>query len=51
MVGRRKPPCSAAILAQSDKSREREGGALALNKAYFLTKPVRFWCASFAVRT
>jgi hypothetical protein len=41
----------AAILAESDKSREREGRALASKNAFFLTKPVRSWCASFVVRT
>ena len=49
--GRRKPPRSAAILAESDKSRVREGRALASKRALFLTRPVRFWCASFEVRT
>ena len=39
--GRRKPPRPATILAESDKSREREGRALALKKAFFLTMQVR----------
>jgi hypothetical protein len=42
---------SAAILAESDKSWEREGRALASKKAFFLTMPVRSWYASFEVRT
>ena len=44
-------PHGKAILAESDKSREREGRALAVSKACFLRKPVRSWCASFEVHT
>jgi len=36
---------------ESDKSREREGGALAVNKAFFLTMRERFSFASSAGRT
>ena len=35
MAGGAKPPRPATILAESDKSREREGRALASKKAFF----------------
>ena len=37
--GGAKPPCTVTILAESDKSREREGGALASENASFLFLP------------
>jgi hypothetical protein len=39
------------ILAGSDKSREREGSALAVRKAFFLMMWRQSSCASCAVRT
>ena len=42
---------SASFWRESDKSREREGSALALKEAVFLTMRERFWCANCVGRT
>ena len=50
MKGGLQPP-SAPILAESGKSREREGSALAVRELFFLRVLARFWCANYAGRT
>src|SRR5665811_962018 len=43
MAGGASRPVPCPFWRGSDKSREREGSALAVSKAYFLTMRVRFW--------